>query len=86
MKKEFRKEVYAVIERLLGRELTIDEHTEIKEIMMRAVEEQAGSIVEMRAIVDRQGQKISALKKGMHTITTKRGVPEDVVAFLKEKL
>ncbi len=85
-KTEYRKAVYAIITRLLGRELTVSEHEEIKAALLEYVGAQDKHVKDLEISNERQGQKNRRLAIALFQISQKRGIPEENLKFLKDHL
>ena len=81
--KEYRKDVYAVVERIIERQLTVSEHEEIRAVILMYVEDHLGAL---KQTAIGQGQKLKVLGKALYNLQHRQGVPADVWKWLKEEL
>lgn len=85
-KADFRKQIYLYVEKLLDRELTVEEHGSLRDLIKQYGKSETEFANIDIQIMQKQGQRIAELKKALYALTTKRGLPESVVARLDQAL
>lgn len=82
--KQNRKNFYPAIEKILGRELTVSEHEEVKKALLDYTESQTKAISELNEMVQRMGQQRKHLSRIAYNRAIKAEILEKDIAFLKE--
>ncbi len=90
--KEIRKPIYAFVQNLVGRDLTVDEHNTLRGLIVTYSEKDAATVVELRTALHSQGGKMNRLKKNLHALLPKKGVVhsefkailEEILAILRQ--
>lgn len=86
-KSAYRLQVYKLIERIIGRTVTPEEHIEIKDILVAYVQLESGHVKGTEEAMRKQGQTIKQLRKTMlgklYSFIDKEGIDEKKVEILK---
>lgn len=83
-KTEYRKPIYEFVEKIIQRQLTADEHEELKSHAFNYAEIERSELRRMSEALQKQGEKLKHVTRAMYNIGTKKGLPEDEFAFLKK--
>ena len=83
--KENRKDVYVIFQKILGRDLTVTEHNELREVLKVFSDSNQERISMLEKQLQISGQKRNILSRTLYNKAKNAEILEKNIAFLKEE-